>query len=77
MSIPANGSQPQPTAAQITNSIVQQLQQAQAEKIELTEKLELVNTNLKALRNVLNGIELGKRLQTEVNAEQAAIPQAV
>lgn len=61
----------QPTSAQIVTGSMQRLNALLAQKETLTEQLEAVSTEIKALRNLAQGIELGQKLAAEVAAEQA------
>jgi ssRNA-specific RNase YbeY (16S rRNA maturation enzyme) len=59
-------------AAQQVQSIVNQLNASLLQKDKLTDQLESTNEQVKALRNVLGGIEIGQKLAAEVAAEKDA-----
>lgn len=59
-----------PTATQKANEVVTQLNAALLLKDQLTEQLELTNDRVKALRNVLAGIEVGREMAKEQTQTQ-------
>lgn len=60
------------SAANQVQQLTAQLNAALLRKEILTEQLEAVTEQVKALRNVIGGIDLGRNLQTEIAEEQAA-----
>lgn len=55
------------TATQKAQEVVNQLNSALLLKEQLIEQLELTEERVKALRNVLAGIELGRQVEREDN----------
>ncbi len=65
------------TANQKLNEIVTQLNVALLQKEQLTEQLEQASARVKALRNLLTGVDLGRKAATEqFEAAKAVLPQA-
>jgi predicted nucleic acid-binding Zn-ribbon protein len=62
----------QQTAAQQTQALTSGVTQLLAKKAELSEQLDNINEQLRAMRNALQGVVLGQRLEREVIAEKAA-----
>jgi hypothetical protein len=62
----------QQTAAQQTQALTTGVTQLLAKKAELSEQLDNINEQLRAMRNALQGVVLGQRLEREVIAEKAA-----
>lgn len=54
-----------PTALQKVQEVVNQLNAALLQKDQLTEQLNLANERVKAMRNLLAGIELGRQAAVE------------
>lgn len=58
------------TATQKAQEVVNQLNSALLLKEQLIEQLELTEERVKALRNVLAGIEVGRNMANEQNQTQ-------
>jgi hypothetical protein len=54
-----------PTALQKVQEVVNQLNAALLQKDQLTEQLNITNEKVKAFRNLLAGIELGRQAAVE------------
>jgi hypothetical protein len=61
-----------PTALQKANEMVTQLNAALLQKDQLMEQLELTNDRVKALRNVLAGLQLAQEVAKEQAETQPA-----
>lgn len=69
--------QQQPTAAQTIDQVTKALNQSIAQRAELHDQLAANEKQVLALRNLVQGVELGKKLAADAAeaAAKAAVPQ--
>jgi Trm5-related predicted tRNA methylase len=63
--------QPKQTAASQVQNLQLNLSRAMAKKAELLEQLEGVTAQIKAIRELMQGVTIGQQLEREVIAEKA------
>lgn len=62
--------QQQSTAASVAN-LTKTLQRAMVRKVELLDELEQVNKTISGIREGLQGVQLGQKLEQEIMLERA------